>query len=190
MSRHARPLRFDRPKVLGVAAVCAAALGVLLLGAGGTPRPPTATSPSTAAAASPAPAATAVSSPAPVPATPASPGSSASPVAVPAGGSVPQWRAVATRFAVAFTAPPTVGHSWAGGLAPWVSPALAAAYAHTSTDRLPEGRLLKVQSTTEADTSVVATVDYDSGLQLVIELVPGPSGSWRVVTVLTAPTNG
>jgi hypothetical protein len=68
------------------------------------------------------------------------------------------------------------------------------AYAHTSTARLPaclpEVRLLEVQASTENTTSVMATVDYNSGSQLVIQLGTDRSGSWRVVTVLTALAGG
>lgn len=196
-----RPLRFTHPRVLGAAAVCAAALGMILLLGGGPPphpapaavevsAPPPATpvaSTTTAAARTPAPPATSsVGAPPPAQPSPTAQPPRRSPSAAPTS----PWRAVATQFAVAFTATPAAGCSWAAGLAPWVSPTLAAAYTHTNPDRRPEGRLLEVQQRTETATSVVATLDYDSGLRLAIELAPNSSGSWTVNTVLKAPAGG
>jgi len=99
-----------------------------------------------------------------------------------------EWRQVATGFATAFTTAPAAGQDWAAGLRPWISAELATTYASTDPTRLPTGMLLQVQPSSETPALVVATVRYDSGLQLAIDLTPTSAGhGWVVSTVLQVP---
>jgi len=202
MSDHHRgPLRLHRTGALVGAAVVAATAGlVLLLGGGDQPSrsgPPVSdvaasVSPSTTtvAATRPPPSSNTVPSPTTPPDTaPTSPSLPAS-ASAPTSGAVDaaQWRQVATGFATAFTTAPAAGQDWAAGLRPWVSADLATTYASTDPTRLPTGTLLQVRSTSETPALVVATVRYDSGLQLAIDMTPTPAGTgWVVSTVVQVP---
>lgn len=188
--------RRPHPSVLVAAAVTAAAVGAVLLLGGGTPpppAPPTAESSEVAAPpprSEPQPRTAPATSPPPPPGPPSSTAATvpAAPTAT-ADGADQRWRETTTGFATAFTADPGPGQDWAAGLMPWVSADLAAAYQSTDPTRLPTGELLKVEATSESSDLVVATVSYDTGLQLAIELRPAPDTEpgWVVSTVLALP---
>jgi hypothetical protein len=193
MSDHHRgPLRSHRTGALVGAAMVAATAGlVLLLGGGSHPSrsgPSAASvSPSTTTVVATRPPPSTSAAPSPSLTTPPDTAPSSPSLAAPASSAVDaaQWRQVATGFATAFTTAPAAGQDWAAGLRPWVSDELATTYASTDPTRLPTGTLLQVQSTSETPALVVATVRYDSGLQLAIDLTPTPAGTgWVVRTVV------
>ncbi len=200
MSDHRRgPLRLHRTGVLVGAAVVAATAGLVLL-LGGGDHPPRSGPPASGVAAVASPSGTLVSASAtrPPPSINAAPSPTTPPPTAPRSLSLPapvsgavdaaQWRQVATGFATAFTAAPAAGQDWAAGLRPWVSAELATTYASPDPTRLPTGTLLQVQSTSETPALVVATVRYDSGLQLAIDMTPTPAGTgWVVSTVVQVP---
>jgi hypothetical protein len=206
MTEHRRgPLHSYRTGALIGSAVVAATAGlVLLLGGGGQPtrsgpavsEVAAASAPVTAAPTTPPPPASSVTTPpappsAP-PTTPTAPPPSSSPLPTPTPGAVDeaQWRQVATGFATAFTAAPAPGQDWVAGLRPWISADLAATYASTDPTRLPTGTLPQVQPSSETPALVVATVRYQGGLQLAIDLTPtATEHGWVVSTVLLVPTS-
>jgi hypothetical protein len=204
MTEHRRgPLHSHRTGALIGSAVIAAPAGlVLLLGGGGQPTrsgPPVSevaatSAPVIAAPATPPPPASSATAPPPPssPPPPAPTQPSSSPLPTPTLGAVDeaQWRQVATGFATAFTAAPTPGQDWAAGLRPWISAALAATYASTDPTRLPTGTLPQVQPSSETPALVVATVRYEGGLQLAIDLTPtATEHGWVVSTVLLVPAS-
>ena len=189
--------------LIGSAGIAATVGLVLLLGGGGQPtrsgpsvsQVAAAGAPVISAPATPPPPASSVTTPPPPsspPPTPTAPQPSSSPHPTPTPGAFDeaQWRLVATGFATAFTAAPASGQDWAAGLRPWISAELAATYASTDPTRLPTGTLPQVQPISETPALVVATVRYQGGLRLAIDLTSTSTGhGWVVSTVLLAPTS-
>lgn len=179
--RRRGPLRFDRPRVLGVAAVVAGVAGLgLVLG----PGEPSTSPPTPADTASAAPTTS-------IPRTTTAPGPSVAATTSPTATTATSgWELAARGFATAFTTTPAAGRDWVTGLAPWISLELQVSLFTTDPTRLPAGTLLQLQPTTETADLVVATVLYDSGLQLAITVIPtaAPGPGWVVSTVLQVPT--
>lgn len=201
--RRRGPLRFDRPRVLGVAAVVAGVAGLGLVLGPGEPS----TSPPTPAAGVAATTPRATTAPATTPSPPSGPTSPAAASASRPTTTAPSsssrtttspttitatsgWEVAARGFATAFTTTPAAGRDWVTGLAPWISLELQVSLFTTDPTRLPAGTLLQLQATTETADLVVATVLYDSGLQLAITVIPtaAPGPGWVVSTVLQVPT--
>ena len=87
-----------------------------------------------------------------------------------------------TGFAQDFNHPGTGPADWAGRLARWTTPDLAAAYQGVDAAEIPIGALLELTPSDVGTFSLAFTARYDTGLVLRGQAVQGPT-SWQITAV-------